>query len=574
MQVLGIHDGHNSSACLLVDGSIKWAIQEERLTNDKNCPGMPETAITEILKHADTLDEVVLATNFIHRADWYRKQEFWEKSSRDYYLNKVIWPLRRRFHPYFMNRLRDRKRTLCTTLKSNGFPGWNESDIKVVEHHTAHAASAFYCSHYEPGEPILVITADGSGDGLSATASTGDAEGNLTRHDQFNSTRDESIGEIYSLTTHYLGFRPWEHEYKLMGMAPYSRPHAQVLRGLQQIIGVHNGKFVSTISADFAYDHLKKLYYRKRFDQICASLQLWFEKTMEYWVRDLIDDYGLPRKLACAGGDFMNVKANMLLTQMPEVEDIFFMPSAGDESTSIGAALKVYADWCLEHDIHPKKQIPSLGALYLGPEAKPEYIEDQLKFQDTPHWEVWRENNIEKFAAQLLEEDNIVARCSGRLEFGARALGNRTIMADATNTDNITELNARIKHRDFWMPFTPSILHEERKRLLENSKDIRAPYMILCFPSTEDSRKELKAAMHSWDYTVRPQIVEEEWNPGYWKILDIWREMTGNGGLLNTSFNLHGYPIVNDSRMALQTMAKSGLEYLIVDDHVIRKTAQ
>ena len=573
LYILGVHDGHNSSAALLKDGIITWAIQEERMCNRKNEPGIPYSAIKHIGQQmTDNFDVVVLATNFIHEADWYRKQEFWERGKKDWYINKVTWPFKKRFNPYFKNRLRDRKRELGKYLAFLGFPGWDETNIQSVEHHTAHAASAYYGSHYMDDDEIVIFTADGSGDGLSATVSDG-LNGEM--HRVSASTRDESIGEIYSLTTYYLGFRAWEHEYKLMGMAPYSKVDEGILRGLNKLIHVKNGKFHATQSADFAYDYLKKLYYRKRFDSICATIQFWFEEMMKRWIISSFDTFlrpsEIPVKIACAGGDYMNVKANMLIAAMDEIEDLFITPSAGDESTSIGAAMKIYADYCFEHGMNPMKEIKPFGPLYLGPDADPSLIDDALKNQETENWQVWEERNVEKFVAELLAENKIVARCSGRCEFGARALGNRTIMANAQDPDNITELNARIKHRDFWMPFTPSVMYEERKRLVNNPKDIRAPYMILAFNSLPDGQRELKAAMHPYDLTIRPQQVEKEWNPGYWETLRQWHRASGCGGFLNTSFNLHGYPIVKDSEFAVHTMKYSGLEYLVVDNYVVQK---
>jgi len=541
------------------------------MVDRKNEPGMPRNAIRCIINQMEgELDAVTLATRFIHQPEWYRVQSHWEKGRRDYLINKFTWPIRRRT-PYFVHRLRDRKRLLSGILAELGIQ-WSPEKIKVVEHHTAHAASAFYGSHYKPGEEVTVVTSDGSGDGISSTVSYGTPEGELFRDSTKNSTRNESPGEIYSLSTYYLGFKPWEHEYKLMGMAPYSTPDEEILAELKKLLWVKDGKFVSSQSADFAYDTLKQMYYKKQFHRICASLQLWFEELMSSWITELLDRYKMPGKIACAGGSFLNVKSNMRLVNQPQVEDIFITPSAGDESTSIGAAMKIYADWCILHDIHPMKAIESLDSLYLGPEADPTKIEPALKAQGTGDWEVWREDNVEQMIVELLTEGHIVARCSGRMEFGARALGNRSIIADATNLDNIEQLNHRIKHRDFWMPFTPSIMREERTRLIYNPKDVRAPYMVLAFPSLPDARVELKAAMHTYDKTVRPQQVEKDVNQSYWETLRLWHRATGNGGFLNTSFNLHGSPIVRDSAGAVDTMKKSGLEYLVVDNHVIHKT--
>jgi len=580
MKILGVHDGHNSSACLLEEGVVTWAIQRERMTNKKNDSGMPEEPIAEILKHTGELDEVALATYFIHERDWFIDQLFWkEKTWRDSLINSFTWPFTKRFSPYFLNRTRDRQRLLGKVLKEHGFLGWDETNIKVVEHHTAHAASAFYGSHYEPGEQVLVLTADGSGDGLSSTVSMGYMDGRLIRLDKFNSTRDGSIGEIYSLVTYYLGLRPWNDEYKVMGLAPYSRPHAKIMKGLQRMIQLRRGRFeAGEVSAKFAYGALVKLLARMRFDQICASVQLWFEGMMRLWVKDLFD-MGLRTladphsKLAAAGGCFMNVKANSVISRMEKVEDLFIFPSAGDESTCIGAAMKVYADWNIEHGIHPKKAIQPIGPLYLGPDAGGDFLEGPLdRERQRLGYSLHRETkNMGKLIVQALDDGEIVARCSGRLEFGARALGNRTIMADARSLDIKVPLNKRIKHRDFWMPFAPSISWEERDRLIDNPKDIKAPYMILAFPSTDEGREELKAAMHPYDFSIRPQVVEKEWNPGYWEILDEWYRQSGCGGFLNTSFNLHGYPIVKDAAVALWTMENSDLSMLVVDDWVITK---
>ena len=565
--VLGIHDGHCSSAALLVNGVTTKAVQEERFVNIKNESGMPVNSISYCLDEVGKLDEVVLATKFIHKADWYRKQEFWEKTAQDYYWNKLTWWLRKRVDPYFRNRLSDRKKELGKILQKQGFI-FPPEKIKVVEHHTAHAASAYYGSDYQLDEKVTVITADGSGDGLSATVSRG-KDGILRR--DIVSTRDESIGEIYSLTTHYLGFRPWEHEYKLMGLAPYSEREASITDGLFSIMGVSDGRFTTKLSADFAYDYLKRLYYKKRFDRICASLQYWYEVMMLKWIKELVVDKDYSGKIACAGGDFMNVKANQIIAQQPFIEDMFVFPSSGDESTSIGACMKVYADYCLEHGLHPLEEVSPIEALYLGPPAM-EKNQKEIEAQCAQRgWSCWEEDNVDTYIVDLLEEGKIVARCSGRLEFGARALGNRSILADGSDVNIKTPLNAQVKHRDFWMPFAPSILEGEDKRLIHNPNNIRSPYMIMAYDSTEEGRKELAAAMHPYDFTLRPQIVERDWNSEYWDILQKWHSRTGYGGLLNTSFNVHGKPIVKDWETALWTLEQTGLENLVIENLVIKK---
>ena len=563
--ILGVHDGHCASAALMVDGRIVKAAQEERFVNIKNEPGMPLHAIRYCLKGIDTLNEVVLATKFIHEPEWYKKQDFWEKTRKDYYINKITWPFRKRLDPYFRNRTVDRKKLLCKVLKSEDFR-WSPEKIRVLDHHVSHAAAAYYGSHYEPGEEVTGLTADGSGDGLSATVSIGDEGGILRR--KFVSTRDDSIGEIYSLTTYYLGFRPWEHEYKLMGMAPYSKADPGITSKLFSLIETRPGRFKGMISADFAWSQLKQIYRLKRFDRICASIQRWFEHMMLSWISGVLS-LSYPNKIACGGGDFMNVKTNQIIAQQPFIEDMFVFPSAGDESTSIGACMKVQADWCVEHGLHPKKMITPIGPLYLGPPAVTGF--DIGKVCRERGWETWEEDDVAGYITDLLMEGEIVARCSGRLEFGARALGNRSILADASNMDVKTPLNAKVKHRDFWMPFAPSVLSKEKGRLYENPNNVRSPYMIMAFNSTEDGRRELAAAMHPWDFTLRPQEVEIEWNASYWEVLEKWRRASGNGGLLNTSFNVHGSPIVKDDATALWTLEQTGLENLVIDHRIIKK---
>lgn len=557
MKIMGVHDGHNASACLLEDGELTWAVQEERYTQQKNQAGLPVNAITEISKHIRNLDCVALASLFIHEPEWYRTQSFWEYTRRDYYKNKLTWSFRKRLNPYFRNRLSTRIKQLTKILDDLGIEC---QEIVPVEHHTCHAASAFYGSHYLPGTSVTVLTADGSGDGLSATVSLGDEEGQLTR--LTSSDRSASIGQVYSDTTYILGFRPWEHEYKLMGLAPYCRPDSKILKELSKLLDIKNGRFTANSSSmKFIYGFLMKLYRRKRFDVVCATLQRWFETMMRLWVESVEGNL-----FACAGGCFMNVKANQIIAGLQNVSDLFVFPSCGDESTSIGAAMHVQAQDCLSHGEHPKKKIQPVNSLALGSYATDKLLEVALKHSG---FDYQRVKNPESYIVDLLSKRKIVARCSGRMEFGARALGNRSILCDASKLGLKQELNQRVKHRDFWMPFAPSVHDEDARWLFDNPKQLRAPYMTLAFNSTDVGRRDLSAAMHPYDYTLRPQIVEK--GEGYWRLLDGWRQQTGRGGVLNTSFNRHGFPIVRGYKEALWTLENTGLQHLVLDDYVVVK---
>lgn len=538
------------------------------MVNEKNKPGMPVNSIEWLLRNYPEIDAIALASRWVHEPGWYemrgasrfRKLDTWEKGRVDHLVNKVSWPLRRRFDPYFRNRLDDRKKMLLKIIDK-------ELPIKVVEHHRAHACSAYYGSHYTEDDKILTLTADGSGDGLSSTVNIG-----LSRITKTG--RGGSVGEIYSLTTHYLGFRAWEHEYKLMGLAPYAAPDPDVLDGLRAIMSVKKGQFISTLDPDFAWGYLTKLYYRKRFDRICASLQQWFEEIMTEWVLSCSDTFVSPRevpfKLACAGGTFMNVKGNKIISELEEIQDMFIFPSAGDETTCIGAAMDLYSSYCLEHGMEPRKEIHPVEDMCLGPRAGLQYDLEHSLRQKRIRVEETDPKTVTNWIVENLAKGEIVARCSGKCEFGARALGNRSIMAMATDPRITDPLNAVIKQRDFWMPFAPSLLEEDQHELIVNPKNLKAKWMIQAFDTTSIGEDQLAAAMHRYDKTVRPQTVTKE-NGQYYDILSAFKEQIGLSGFLNTSFNLHGFPIVRDAGLAIETMLNSGLKKMVIENWILEK---
>jgi carbamoyltransferase len=238
----------------------------------------------------------------------------------------------------------------------------------------------------------------------------------------------------------------------------------------------------------------------------------------------------------------------------------------------MGAAFQAYSVICRNE----RKEIEStnISDLYKGPEYSDTEIESELEgIAQSNKLEYMRDKNVEKSTAELLSENEIVARFSGRVEWGARALGNRSILANASDLSNIRYLNRAVKNRDFWMPFAPSILKEREDDYLMNPKQIAAPYMILAFDTT-DKRKDIAAAIHPEDLTARPQVLSQEENPQYHYLLKEYERLTGRGGLLNTSFNLHGEPIVCSPKDALHTFLNSGLRYMTMGDFIINKLDQ
>jgi carbamoyltransferase len=279
--------------------------------------------------------------------------------------------------------------------------------------------------------------------------------------------------------------------------------------------------------------------------------------------------YGSER-LALGGGCFMNVKANMRLAREEWVHELFVAPSCGDESNAIGAAYLGYLELCRRRGVTPT--LRPLGPAYLGPGLGPADVEAVIRKRDVAaRHRVTEHERVEARIAELLVSDGVVARCAGRMEFGARALGNRSILGNPSDPRVVPLINRMIKNRDFWMPFAPSILRERQADYLVNPKGLASPYMMLAFPTNPKARDEIVAALHPHDGSARAHLVEESWNPGYHRVVREFEARTGTGAVLNTSYNLHGEPVVASAEDAMDTFERSGLPHLALDRWVISK---
>ena len=562
--VLGICDGHNSGACLLRNGSVITAISEERLSRIKNDAGYPRMAVKKVLELTDTqtedIDLIALAGKFSHKKDFYLSWDWYKvgyKEQLEYDANK------NKKEQMVEKRLAERKAEILKNLNIT------ENKIVVVEHHLAHAASAYYACPWI-NERVLVLTCDGSGDGICATVNIGDS-GQLSRISQ--TENHASIGKIYSRITLLLGMKPWEHEYKIMGLAPYADEKG-VLKSygvLNTLLEVQDASITfsrkSSLSTNFCYQYLKTELENHRFDWIAGAVQKLTEDLLIKWIRNAIKNTGI-RKLACAGGVFMNVKANMLILEMDEVDSLFIFPSGGDESLAIGAAYSVYTDYLSK--IGQKINTPPISLVYFGPRYSNEEIEESVTSLDD-NYTVEYHDDINEYVAESLVKGDIIARFNERMEFGARALGNRSILADPSKYEKVREINMAIKQRDFWMPFAPTILSEKQDDLIINSKNVKVPFMTLAFRTRESAHKELISAIHPYDFTARPQVLEKQHNINYHKLITQFYKLTGIPAVLNTSFNLHGEPIVCSPLDAIQTLQNSGLQCLAMGNHFIRK---
>jgi carbamoyltransferase len=308
-----------------------------------------------------------------------------------------------------------------------------------------------------------------------------------------------------------------------------------------------------------------------RFDWICAGLQEMTEEVICKWIQNCIQKTGI-RRIALSGGVFMNIKVNKCVMELDEVESLYVMPSCGDETTSFGAAYQIYYEkYCQKAKSNSNSPFP-FKELYLGNDIDDGETESVLQKYTTEgyRFRFQYKNDIGQHIAQLLADKKVVARCKGRMEFGARALGNRSILADPSELKLLREVNLMVKKRDFWMPFAPVILKERASEYIVNPKNIDSPYMMMSYDTTS-KRGDFIAAAHQADLTARPQIITEDRNPEYYRILKEFEKITGRGVLLNTSFNLHGFPIVYGPEEAMWVFVNSGLRYLAVGNFLAWK---
>ena len=588
MIVLGINETHCATAAVLRDGRIVGCASEERFTRLKNDAGYPRLAIDALLAElklspAD-IDLVALAGARAASRDWLNRVLHDEAYGREYY--GVSWPSQKRSLVKRVRKLGAKFGLIDASRGKFGISprerlglvtghlGVPTARVVCLDHHACHAAAAYYGSgwHADPGGPgALVLTNDNSGDGICATASAGRGL-DLGRREATPSAPG-SLGAFYSFVTLALGMKFGEHEYKVMGLAPYA-PDAQAGRAeaaLREVFDLEEGR-----PARFRwkkpgerYQLLLRATLGLRFDGVAGGAQRLLEDVLLRWTRLMGRRYGGSR-LALGGGVFMNVKANRLIAEEDWVEDLFAFPSCGDESNAVGAAYLGYLDECARRGVTPAPA--PFGPAYLGPsvtDADAEAVIRERRLEG--QYAVAYHDRIEERIADLLVSDGVVARCAGRMEFGARALGNRSILANPTDYRVVPLINRMIKNRDFWMPFAPTILHERAHEYLVNPKGLVSPYMMLAMATAPAARDLLIAAIHPQDGTARPQILEESWNPEYHAVIREFERRTGVGAVLNTSFNLHGDPVVASAADAVDTFERSGLPHLAIGRWLISK---
>lgn len=602
MTILGISAFyHDSAACIVRDGKILAAAQEERFTRKKHDDRFPGNAVKYCLEFADLkLDELDAIAfydkpllKFERLLETYLS--FAPRGVKSFITAMPVWLKEKMFM----------KRVMHEELEKIG--NYNRKKVKFLfpEHHLSHAASAFYPS---PFEESAILTIDGVGEWATASICSGKAE-EITIHREL--TFPHSLGLLYSAFTYYLGFRVNSGEYKLMGLAPYGNPNSPLLdeyihKIKTELIELNDDGSIYLNQDYFDYATGLKMVKEKKWEKLFgfpkreeegelqqheADLALAIQKVTEEVVLKMAKEAQRltgSKNLCLAGGVALNCVANGVIQNEDIFDEIYIQPAAGDAGGAVGAALTAY------HLFFEKERIAAqqdaMQGAYLGPDFHEFEILQQLK-PYKPVFEKLEEDKLYPQVAEWLDEGKVVGWFRGRMEFGPRALGGRSILGDPRNPDMQKKLNLKIKYRESFRPFAPSVLAEDADEYFELKSD--SPYMLLVQEVKEEHRKLLPKNYHQLplreklayersefpaithiDFSARIQTVHPETNPGYWKLIKAFKGLTGVGMVVNTSFNVRGEPIVCTPEDAYRCFMNTEMDYLVMEDYVFEKTAQ
>jgi len=594
MKILAITLEKCSGCAVLVDDKIIFSASEERYSRIKSDSSFPKNSINDALSFTGLkgtdFDKIIICGNKLSLlAPLMNEYSTFSvddqiRAMEEYWYPNLVLGKNKSFLEVFKDKINLEQFPFNTEIGKNfdifklhnpyteedgknvssffkqiiaSFLGVEQEKIIHMEHDWCHAAYALY------GSPIrddntLIVTADAWGDDLSGTLSVYSKEkGQIERVKEYNH-KDFQLARIYRYTTLVLNMLANEHEYKVMGLASYYNGPIieKVEKVFDKMLQSDGLEFIFNKDILDIYDYLKNNLKNFRFDHIAAGLQSFTEKILVNWFSNAISRYNA-KSVVFSGGVSMNVKANMKISQIPKIEKFFVCGAGTDETLPIGACYH----WAEMNGIKPKP----LDTLYLGSNA----VYDEKDISSLAQYTVKKFNSEEQILEQILE-NKIVAVCRGKMEMGQRALGNRSIIADPRTRSNVEKINNSIKKRDFWMPFAPVILEEYQDLLIQNPKKIDSPFMTIAF-ETKDGKNKFPAGVHQADGTSRAQLLKKEHNPILWNLIFKFYEKTGIPALLNTSFNLHGEPIVRTIHDALRVFDKSELEVLWLDEHIIEK---
>ncbi|MCB9745264.1 MAG: hypothetical protein H6741_12230 [Alphaproteobacteria bacterium] len=559
MLILGLADNHDAGAALVQDGRLVAACAQERIDRKKNSGAFPWGAIDAVLDQVGAryrdVDRVVVGTAFtpswaLRRFPQLHHQRKSEGGQFDPLLNAyvVYQSLLRR------SGLHTLEVEACRKLLERRIHerGMARASVDVMGHHAAHAEAAY---RSQPNPRCLILTVDAMGDGLSATVSMGRV-GQVDR--LWTQSGFAAVNTYYSRVTEYLGFRPNRHEGKITGLAAYAPPNPHLVEHFRSQLDFVGPGFTRTnyfkrqAKDDAFYSELADFSREEVASALQANLERAITAFVSHWV-----EHTEVHDVAVCGGIFANVKLNQRIAELDEVRSLWVFPNMGDGGLAVGAALAAGG-------VPPH----ALETLYLGPSYTRTQIARELHVAKlTPE----RPADLADRVAALLAEGKVVARFDGGMEFGPRALGNRTVLASPADPAVNDWLNARLQRSEF-MPFAPVVLAEDAPRLFHGVPKAAqsARFMTVCFDCTDDMKRLAPGTVHV-DGTARPQILQEGENPGYAEILRRFKARTGIPVLVNTSFNMHEEPIVCSPFDAIRAFKSAELDALIVGEFLVER---
>lgn len=603
MKILGISAYyHDSAAAITIDGKVLAAAQEERFTRKKHDAGFPTQAVNYCLEHTgfrlDELDAIVFYDKpflkFERLLETY--YGFAPKGLVSFWKSIPIWIKEKLFL----------KKLLKDELKKIGKVDWKATKLLFPDHHLSHAASTFYPS---PFEEAAILTLDGVGEWATASICHGKGKDiTLLRELRF----PHSLGLLYSAFTYFLGFRVNSGEYKLMGLAPYGNSGSvNVLRYkkliLEQLVDIKDDGSLWLDQQFFNYAAGLRMVKDAKWANLFGFPRREPEAALEQHhcdlglaIQEVTEEIVLrmareakrltgAKHLCLAGGVALNCVANGKLQSAGIFEDIFIVPAAGDAGGALGAALAA------EHISFGQERslvLPdALEGSYLGPDYSAKEIALMARKYKAVATEFSEYHSLAEKAASLLADGNVVGWFQGRMEFGPRALGNRSIIGDARNPEMQKKLNLKIKYRESFRPFAPSVLEEYAGDYFTHAGP--SPYMLLVHPVSPSRRKALPANYNTLDlreklyhlrsdvpsithidYSARIQTVSKKTNPRYWELIEAFRKLTGYALIVNTSFNVRGEPIVCTPEDAYRCFMRTEMDYLVLGDFLFAKTDQ
>ena len=605
MNILGISAFyHDAAAAIVVDGEIIAAAQEERFTRKKHDPSFPKNAIKYCLEEAgiaiNQLDAVVFydkpLLKFERLLETY--YGFAPKGVLSFITSIPVWLKEKMFL----------KKLIKDELKEIDDFDPRQIQLLFPEHHLSHSASAFYPS---PFEEAAILTIDGVGEW--ATASISHGKGNqiqVLKELKF----PHSLGLLYSAFTYFLGFKVNSGEYKLMGLAPYgnaSGPNVQMYVDIikSQLIDLKEDGSIWLNQKYFSYATGLKMVSDRKWERLFGFPRRDGESNLEQhhcdlalaiqWVTEEIvikmakeakkitgSDY-----LCLAGGVALNCVANGKLEKEGIFKQIYIQPAAGDAGGALGAALAAYhIKFEKDRRIDSSKMDAMKGA-YLGPSANGREIEKMAKKYNAVFTQYEDVSELDELVAKELSKGAVIGWFQGRMEFGPRALGARSILGDPRNPETQLKLNLKIKYRENFRPFAPSVLAEDCSKYFDSEGC--SPYMLLVHPIAPKRRKELPSNYHSLpimdklytersdiqsithvDFTGRVQTVHQETNPRYYNLISAFKKETGYGLVVNTSFNVRGEPIVCTPEEAYECFMRTEMDYLVIENYIFAKDQQ